>query len=237
MQKLLFFTVLAFSLLNGSECAAQEIKRCNVDSIVASMKIDDSDDADDIATDVCKPFKTDSEKVRALYYWVTENIAYDYRQLRNGSPHIGSGYWDFYDYTITETLQKKKGICGQYAYLFAELCRSARIPCKVITGWGLHKPNNLLRILAEDVSNHAWNAVLINKKWYLLDVTWASGTVNGRLTKFSKQRNDFYYLTKPELFVLDHHPEYKEWQLLNAPLNMWTFIGNARRKMRASRRG
>jgi transglutaminase/protease-like cytokinesis protein 3 len=206
-------------------------KKTNVDSLMATLHIDDSDDADDIATDVCKPFKTDSEKVRALYYWVTANIAYDYKQLRTGPPMLSTrDPWAFYDYTITRTLQTKKGICGQYAYLFAELCRSAGIPCVVITGWGLHKPNNLLRILADDVSNHAWNAVLINKRWYLLDVTWASGTVNGRLTKFTRERNDFYYLCPPEKFVLNHHPEQKGWQLLNKPYSMWTFIGNARKK-------
>src|SRR5947208_1276793 len=100
-------------------CGRAQNKKTNVDSIMATVHIDDSDDADDIALDVCKPFKTDSEKVRALYYWVTANIAYDYKQLRNGPPMLSTrDPWAFYDYTITTTLQKKKGICGQYAYLF-----------------------------------------------------------------------------------------------------------------------
>lgn len=209
-----------------------QLKRTNVDSIMATLKIDDSDDPEDIALDVTKPFKTDSEKVRGLYYWVTENIAYDYKMLRNGIPPIYGGYDAYYDFMITRTLQKKKGVCGQYAMLFAELCKYARIRCVVVEGWGLQTPYYPLGILAEDVSNHAWNAVRINGNWYLLDLTWASGTCNGKLTRFIRQRNDDYYLTPPEKFILDHHPENKEWQLLAHPYSMWTFIMNARKNRR-----
>ena len=215
---LLFITVVSF-LLYGSNGAAQQVKRSRVDSIVATLQIDDSDDPEDIAEDLTRPFKTDSEKVRAIYYWVTENIAYDYKLLANGFPIFYGDPDRYYDFMIRRTLQKKMGVCSQYAMLFAELCKHAGITCAVVEGWGLSTPNNVLRILVEDVSNHAWNAVRINGQWYLMDLTWASGNKAYRKKRIKGARNDFFYMTKPELFVLTHHPEQKGWHLLDAPLN------------------
>ncbi|HWY37273.1 MAG TPA: transglutaminase domain-containing protein [Bacteroidia bacterium] len=227
MQRHAIFILLFFCSV---KLPAQS-KRSYIDSVVASMKIEDSDDPEDIALDVTRPFKTDSEKVRALYFWVTENIEYDFKQLKNGSPVFYGDPDVYYDFMITRTLRKKKGVCGQYAMLFAELCRYARIPCKVIIGWGLTSLYYPFDLLLGNESNHGWNAVRINGKWYLLDLTWASGSVNSRLTKFIKQRNDLYYLTPPEEFAIRHHPEEPRWQLLEKPYSMQGFVKNAREKL------
>lgn len=226
MPRSLLTLLLSIFVLSGFA----QSKRSRVDSIVASLHIDDSDDPEDIAADVTKPFKTDSEKVRALYYWVTENIAYDVKLLQNGFPIFYGDYYAYYDFMITRTLQKKRGVCSQYAMLFAELCKCAGIRCEVITGWGLtSRPYFPLSILVEDVSNHAWNSVRINGQWYLLDLTWASGLSVKGSKKYNNGRNDAYYLTPPQKFILDHHPEQAYWQLLPKPYNMWHFIANARK--------
>lgn len=200
----------------------------NVDSLVERLHIaKDNDDPEALARELTRPFSTDSEKVRAIFYWVTENIAYDKKLLENGFPILYNED-QYYDFMVLRTLQKRKGVCSQYAMLFAELCKYAHIKCQVIEGWGLGTPYNPLRILVEEVSNHAWNAVRINGRWYLLDATWASGNVATKRQWTKGKRNDLYYLTDPNLFVLTHHPEEKEWQLLDQPLNMWHFIGKAR---------
>lgn len=222
MSRPLFFILFSGFFLAGF---AQN-KKINVDSVMATLHIDNSDDPEDIAMDVCKPFKTDSEKVRALYCWVTENIAYDFKLLKTGFPIFYGDPDVYYDFMVTRTLKKKMGVCSQYAMLFKELCKYAKIRCEVVEGWGLSKPYYPLSILVDDASNHAWNAVNINGKWYLLDLTWASGSGNG---KFIKKRNDAYYLTPPEKFILDHHPENPEWQLLDKPYSMWSFVNNARK--------
>lgn len=54
--------------------------------------------------------------------------------------------------------------------------------------------------------------------WCLIDPCWAAGsgkTQAGRLV-FNKEYNDVYFLTRPELFVLDHLPllDSDAWQLL-----------------------
>jgi len=59
--------------------------------------------------------------------------------------------------------------------------------------------NDLQTVLLNE-SNHAWNKVLIDGQWHLLDVTWSRDTVN-------KIVDDFYFLTDPKIFVLNHYPE------------------------------
>ena len=68
-------------------------------------------------------------------------------------------------------------------------------------------------------SNHAWNAVKINSRWQLLDVTWAAGYVNDG-HQFVRRFSGHYFLTPPEEFILDHFPENPQWQLLAEPVKM-----------------
>jgi transglutaminase-like putative cysteine protease len=68
-----------------------------------------------------------------------------------------------------------KGICWGYASLFAAMCRSQGIPCKICVGWS-------------QKSSHAWNTVyskvngditgiqIVAKKWNRMDVTYMDMT-------------------------------------------------------------
>ncbi|MBC7861457.1 MAG: hypothetical protein IAF38_00700, partial [Bacteroidia bacterium] len=73
-------------------------------------------------------------------------------------------------------------------------------------------------------TNHAWNSVKINDKWYLMDVCWASGKIAKRKRKINSGRNDFYYLTPPEEFIKTHRPVKNNWQLLSEPVSMRKYI-------------
>jgi transglutaminase/protease-like cytokinesis protein 3 len=44
---------------------------------------------------------------------------------------------------------------------------------------------------------HAWNAVCIDRKWYLIDVTWG----------------ERFYLKSPAYFYSDHFPKQNRWTL------------------------
>src|ERR1700758_2307183 len=111
MNRFLFFAFLIFLICEENITLAQESKKTNVDSIVLTLNIENPFDAEDLTIDLVRPFKTDSEKVRAIYFWITENITYDFKQLRCGSPFFYD-YDKYYDFMITRTLLKKKGICG-----------------------------------------------------------------------------------------------------------------------------
>jgi hypothetical protein len=82
--------------------------------------------------------------------------------------------------------------------------------------------------------DHAWNFVRLYDHWYLLDVTWASGSVSGQCVhdtrlkhmetiKWTKNYDDFWFLTPPEFFIFSHLPTEKDYQNLKLPISMAEF--------------
>lgn len=226
-KTILFLFVLTQEVLLG------QTKNNYVDSIVESKHIKSIVDYDDLADQITDPFKTDSEKVRAIFYWMTQNISYDHKAIDTYVPNLIADE-DFEEKEIRKTLRTKKGICNDYALVFKALCDREDIICEKITGYAVtEKPFFMLKFQYDDNSNHAWNAVKINRKWYLIDVTWATGVdANKSSTNLVKQIDETYYFTKPEILILDHHPSQDKWQLLNEPITMKEFIEKARLTMK-----
>jgi len=110
-----------------------------------------TDDVDDFARELCSEAVSDKEKVFNIYSWITENIRYDY----------GAGM-DYQHFDVGRTLQTKKGICFDYANLFAALCRSQGIPCYIVDGYS--RDNSSYK--------HTWNRVYYDDVWWNLDVTY-----------------------------------------------------------------
>lgn len=225
------FALLSQSLVLGQGSSGT---RANVDSIIRSLQIKSILDTFELADNITSQFATDSEKVRAIYFWMTQNISYDFKSFRAGTPVRFEGDVENYcDNRVIRTLSVKKGVCEDYALLFACLCRRAGIPCAIVTGFALlSKPSKMVEVFSKYTSDHAWNAVMLDKKWYLLDVTWASGYGNFGMTKFTKKLNDYYYLTPPEDFIFEHFPDEPKWQLFRDPLDWKAFINNARYRER-----
>lgn len=63
-----------------------------------------------------------------------------------------------------EVLQSGQAQCGGYASLFNQLCASAGIECKYVSGCHHGDPNC--------IPCHAWNKVKLNGTWYWVDVCW-----------------------------------------------------------------
>jgi len=114
-------------------------------------------------------------------------------------------------------------MCTGYAYLIKELCHLANIEAIIIDGYGRTAEDNVKKL---KTTNHSWNAVKLNKKWYLCDATWSSRyMVAGNI--FVNDYNDGYFLTDPALFGKNHFPTLQKWALdknlsstvfVNAPL-------------------
>ncbi len=100
-----------------------------------------------------KNCSTDEKIVKAGYKWIIENIDYDYE------------YTAFYQYfDIEKTLQTKKGLCYDYANLFAAYCRSQGIPCFVVDG----------KHYLDYSRKHTWNRIYFNGAWWDGDTTYDS---------------------------------------------------------------
>lgn len=66
-----------------------------------------------LADDICEGCDADVEKIKAIYDWIIHNFEYDYEY----DPMIQ--YFD-----LRKTLNTRKGVCFDFANLFAALCRA-----------------------------------------------------------------------------------------------------------------
>lgn len=224
-----YLIVLVSCFLFAANAYGQAVSTPNVDSIILSWNLRSYHDFGDLADTLTSSFNNDSEKVRAIYIWITQNIAYDIEKshldqsisLETTHTITKDGYIDI-EKENRHTIVSKKGICQDYAELFYDMCKSEKIKCAIISGFGASFYPNWLLALQAGPSNHVWNAVEISGKWHLLDLTWASGGING--DRFVRNRNDHYYFTPPEIFIKDHFPTDENWQLINPPIDRKTFI-------------
>ncbi|MGS2765126.1 transglutaminase domain-containing protein [Sinomicrobium sp. M5D2P9] len=167
---------------------------------------------DELAENITSEFKTDLEKVRALFVWITDNITYDFELYE--SEELKSEFYTSEGNVIDKTLERKKAICSGYSLLFKKLCDDIGIECKVINGYSKQWLDSFV---SKNVTDHAWNAFKINGEWFLIDATWASKNEN------NPTRDDFWFMTNPESFIYSHYPEYKEWTLLENGLTKEEF--------------
>ena len=105
---------------------------------------------EELADEICAGCETDKEKAQAFHNWMVVNFEYDY----DCNPFIQ--YFD-----VRKTLCSKKGLCFDFAHLFAAFCRSQNIPCYVIDGTSY-----------EDYTDrHTWNRVYYDGIWWDVDIT------------------------------------------------------------------
>ena len=169
--------------------------------------------AEALAAQIEKDFSSETDKVRAIYKWLTLNINYDIEAYYNGQSRVNFSYSDQEDlqrkltaintHTINQTLRTNKAICEGYAQTFRKVSELVDIPSLFISGYSKSTIGDIDNIPPQE--DHAWNGVKINGKWHLLDATWGAGHTQGKgwVQKF----DDYYFLTKPEEFALTHLPK------------------------------
>jgi transglutaminase/protease-like cytokinesis protein 3 len=158
--------------------------------------------------------KTDIEKVRAIYRWVTANINYDAKSFFSGS----------YEPSDAENVfMSRKSVCEGYANLFDTLAREAGIESQKISGFAKGYGYSAgAGAAADSKPNHAWNAVKLDGKWFLVDSTWGAGYLENR--SFVRRFEGHYFLTPPEQFIFDHLPEDPRWQLLDKQISNSEYV-------------
>ena len=166
---------------------------------------------------------TDLLKVRAIFRWITDNIAYRTRettiQKRKSKANLeevdDTADLKPLDERVSENvLANKVAVCDGYARLFKTLCNYAGIRAEVINGYGKTEPHKIHQRFR---SNHSWNAVMIDSTWQLLDVTWASGYITLPGNSFVRQLDEQYFLSPPEQFIREHYPDDLRWSLMEDP--------------------
>lgn len=120
------------------------------------------DDIVNAAYAVTEGKQGDEAKARALYDWVGTRIAYDHDKAR---AYEERGEWREQD--PEATFRTRKGVCIDYARLYAAMARAVDLDVRVVTGLGYDGRGGY--------GAHAWNEVYLSEKgeWVPLDPTWA----------------------------------------------------------------
>lgn len=160
---------------------------------------------------------SDEEKIRALFIWMTNNIAFDclsYHNKKTPSGNLSHKTQEelqekldkyYYNYSML-VLRNKKGVAEGYAILFRELCKNAGLSCQLVEGRASENKDKIkkLRNRKSFSINHTWNKVLLNEQWYYVDVTWASGYCDKQVRRFYKKFNPYYFLTSVDKLYSTH---------------------------------
>jgi transglutaminase/protease-like cytokinesis protein 3 len=155
---------------------------------------------------------TDLEKARLIYTWITHNIAYDSAALFA----LKSGVYP--DVRVENVLNRRKTICSGYANLYQKIADAMGLKSVIVLGYA----RGLDYIVGENQQiNHAWNAVKIDEKWYLIDTTWGAGKVTNNT--FNQEFNPLYFATPPDELIYSHFPQQDKWQLLGQPYTRQQF--------------
>lgn len=112
---------------------------------------------------------TDRQKAAAVYNFLIDGNP-DGKFVYTYYPDIFPGYltshWNSI-FIASHFLQRRKGVCNDFAELYAALVRSLGIPVKKVSGTD------------GSGSGHMWNTVFFEDRWWWLDATWANGAVAG----------------------------------------------------------
>jgi transglutaminase/protease-like cytokinesis protein 3 len=170
-----------------------------------------------LATYLTAPATNDREKARAIYRWITHNIAYDDTSYFSGN---------FKVMNKEDAFKTRRAVCDGYAGLFKRLGEAAGLEVEDISGYS---KGYSYTVAQTDTINHAWNAVKIDGQWQLLDSTWGAGYLDDKKKRFIRQFQPHYFLTPPDQFIYDHFPRESKWQLLRLPVpksqyDQWVYL-------------
>lgn len=190
-----------------------------------SRKIKYKDDLNELVLELTKECKTQIEKTRAIFIWITDNVKYDCRKFnkmqKNGrfktfkcktKEECDLKKAEYENKQINRTLKRRKGVCENYSKLFEKMCRIAGINCYYISGY---TKSEAFQVGKMGDLDHAWNVAVIDGGYYYFDLTWAAGgcTLNekGKLKKFYKKYNDYYWMTPIDRLSRNHYPKDTTW--------------------------
>ena len=144
---------------------------------------------------------TDLEKETAIYYWLVNNVDYDWRHQdimaetprSSYEPHGG-----LVDYTA---------VCLGYATSFQLLMDLAGVECITVPGAAFNSEEP-----------HGWNMVRLNGNWYCVDVTWDANHreqlgpgepedwryFNITISRMAETNHQWDYANTPEATAEDH---------------------------------
>ncbi|MFD1675505.1 transglutaminase domain-containing protein [Alicyclobacillus fodiniaquatilis] len=115
-----------------------------------------------LAQQITANAKTPKQKAYALYEWEIHHITYDWKKYDD---YVYHHKWD--QQSPLQTLETKKGVCADYALLYADMAHAVGLRVQIDEGIGG---------TATDYGSHAWNQVWLpnENQWITVDTTWGA---------------------------------------------------------------
>ncbi|KAJ7188193.1 hypothetical protein C8R46DRAFT_1053974 [Mycena filopes] len=160
-----------------------------------------------LAIDLTAPFASETEKARAIFYWLHCNITYDVEAFFSGNLSAS---------TADSTLRSGLAVCDGYAGLFVSLAEYAGLQAHKVTGHGKGFGYAALppgAPVPPESSNHAWNCVLMDGDWRLLDSCWGAGALMG--DAYTQRFAPVWFTSTPSEFGKRHFPTDPSYQLIS----------------------
>lgn len=170
---------------NGAIGPSSAVNNATIPPKLRASDQRDQSELDTLASSLLQNAVSDRDKAYAIFSWIHANIYYDNAakwQRRYGQAGA--------DQSPAGVLASKKAVCEGMANLFSALANKMGLQSIVVTG----------RASGMRQEPHAWNAVMIDGKWCLVDITRRS------------------FLSPPQEFLARHFPNDPQWQLLDKPL-------------------
>lgn len=212
---MILFLLLSFvcSPTNGQSTKA-------VDDLISGYPAQ-FDSYQELASRITRDFRNEEERARAAFAWIAMNIAYDTKGI-NKAQKVRFSYTSEEDLQAqkaafrkdlaSKVLKKRRALCEGYATLYQEICKLLDIECVIVPGTAKRFASEIGK---KDLpSNHAWNAIKIEGRWQLVDITWAAGSVDFSKMLFRKEYKSAYFSCSPEEFALKHYPDDSNYLLL-----------------------
>jgi transglutaminase-like putative cysteine protease len=169
-----------------------------------------------LADYVKKGAKNDREKARGIAKWIVDHFAYDFDGVKSGK----------FVQNPDKVLTLRATECGGHSAFFEAVGKACGLT--TITVFGHTRATRVDPLFARTAirtpsgvayTSHAWNAVKIERHWYLLDVTNQNGRAkrNGRV-EAERDPNWSFFLLPPERLISTHFPKNEQHQFLKEPL-------------------
>lgn len=198
-----------------------------------SAPADVSGNAHKLAWYLCDEVTGDTQKANLIYNWITHNIAFDIKA--NKDPNRPAP-------VVQKILAEKKATSDGYALLYMEMCKEVGLTAVTISGYakGWTWDNGT----AFYIPRHQWCAVMIDRRWELVDPTAGAGGVirapgwfRNQLNKLKKEEkiifskkevfefryDPYYFMPPPAILRFSHLASDPLWQLMKTPMPLDVF--------------
>lgn len=188
-------TVVTASETEVARCITRDGSRERIPEILDKVKA--------LSDEICEGIEDDYEKLRAISYWVSDNIYYSYNVFYSGIPQSSL--------SLEYMLDTKSSVCGGYSTMTSALCAAQGIRCLNVTGMVLLGDRGFFNGL--DGEYHEWNVAYIDGRQVIVDSDLNCKSVvhtNGKY-EYNPHIYEFFDMGE-EIFALRHKAQSAEYR-------------------------